>query len=150
MADRMQDLIRERTTAALKAGDATTVATLRMLTAAIVLREKEVGHDLDEDEIREVAAKEVKKRTESIEAFTDAGRTELADKEAAERAVLEPYAPARLDEAEVDAIIDEVIASTGASEPGDMGRVMGAVMARAKGQVDGKAVQAKVRAKLGG
>jgi uncharacterized protein YqeY len=146
----MQDLIRERTTAALKAGDATTVATLRMLTAAIVLREKEVGHDLDEDEIRDVAAKEVKKRTESIEAFTGAGRTELADREAAERAVLEPYAPARLDEAEVDAIIDEVIAATGASEPGDMGKVMGQVMARAKGQVDGKAVQAKVRAKLGG
>lgn len=145
-----KDQIRERTTAALKAGDKVTVGALRMLTAAIVNREKEIGHELSGDEIGEVATKEVKKRTESIEAFTAAGRTELADKEAAERAVLQEYAPAQLDEAAVDALIDEAIAATGASGPGDMGAVMGAVMGAAKGQTDGRAVQAKVRERLAG
>ena len=84
------------------------VGTLRLLSAAITNREKEVGHELDDDEVREVAAKEVKKRTEAIEAFAGAGRDELAEKESAERDVLRPYAPAQLDEAAVVAIVDEV------------------------------------------
>jgi hypothetical protein len=136
-------------TAALKAGDKTTVAALRMLWTAITNQEKEVRHDLDDDEVRLIAAKEVKKRTESIEAFEAAGREELAERERAERAVIEPYAPAQLTEAEVDAMIDEAIAATGATVPGDMGKVMGQVMGRAKGQVDGGLVQAKVKARLG-
>jgi uncharacterized protein YqeY len=107
-------------------------------------------HDLSDDEVREVAGKEVKKRTESIEAFDGAGRTELADKERAEREVLAAYAPAQLDEAVVDAIVDEAIASTGATSFKEIGKVMGAVMARAKGQVDGAIVQRKVQERLGG
>jgi hypothetical protein len=117
-----------------------------MLSAAITNREKEIGHPLSDDEVREVAGKEVKKRTESIEAFDGAGRTELADKERAERVVLVAYAPEQLSDADVDALIDEAIASSGATSP----KVMGAVMAKAKGRVDGSAVQAKVRQKLGG
>ncbi len=95
-------------------------------------------------------ASEVKKRTESIEAFDAAGRTELADKERAERAVLEPYAPAQLDDSAVEALIDEAFAATGASGPQDMGKVMGYVMGKAKGQVDGGAVQRKVKERLSG
>lgn len=148
----LKDQLQQEITAAMRSGDKLRLGALRMLSAAVTTREKDVLHDLSDDEVREVAAKEVKKRTESIEAFTAAGRRELADKEAAERDILAPYAPAELSEAEVDAIVEEVVTATGASAPQDFGRVMGAVMAaaKAKGQVDGATVQAKVRARLGG
>jgi uncharacterized protein len=142
--------VREEMTAALMARDKVRLGALRMLLAAITNREKEIGHPLSDDQVREVAGKEVKKRTESIEAFDAAGRTELADKERAERDVVAAFAPEQLSDAEVNALIDDAIASSGATSPKEMGKVMGAVMAKAKGRVDGSAVQAKVRAKLGG
>lgn len=145
-----KEQLRAEITGAMKAGDKVRVGALRMLLASVVNREKEAGgHELSDDEVREVAAKEVKKRTEAIEAFEAAGRDELATKERAEREILQAYAPAQLDVAAVDALIDEAFAATGASVPSDMGRVMGMVMAKAKGQVDGSVVQAKVRARLG-
>jgi uncharacterized protein YqeY len=140
--------VREQMTAALRAGDKVRLGALRMLSAAITNREKEVLHELEDDEVREVAAREVKRRSESIEAFESAGRAELADKERAERDVLQPFAPARLSDAEVDALIDRAISSTGATSMADMGKVMGAVMATAKGKADGSVVQAKVRERL--
>jgi uncharacterized protein YqeY len=141
--------IHDEITASLKAGEKVKLGALRMLSAAITNREKELGHALTDDEVREVAGKEVKKRTESIEAFDGAGRTELADKERVEREIVAVYAPEQLSDAEVDAIVEDAIASTGATSPKEMGKVMGAVMAKAKGRVDGSVVQAKVRAKLG-
>lgn len=149
MTASLKDRLHEEMTAALKAGERTRLGALRMLAAAITNKEKEVLHDLSDDEVREVAGKEVKKRTESIEAFEGAGRQELADKERAERDVLAAYAPEQLSEAKVDAIVDEAIASTGATSIKEFGKVMGAVMATAKGKVDGSVVQQKVRAKLG-
>jgi uncharacterized protein YqeY len=145
----LKEQVRARTTDALKAGNKVTVGTLRLLSAAITNREKDVGHELTDDEVREVAGKEVKKRAESIEAFDAAGRAELADKERAERAVLEPYAPAQLDAGAVDALIDEAFAATGATGPQDMGKVMGFIMGKAKGQIDGGLVQRKVKERLG-
>jgi uncharacterized protein YqeY len=142
--------VREQMTAALRAGDKVRLGALRMLSAAITNREKEVLHELDDDEVREVAAREVKKRAESIEAFESAGRTELADKERAEREVLQPFAPEQLSDEAVDALIDQAISSTGSSSMGDMGKVMGAVMATAKGKADGSVVQAKVKERLSG
>jgi uncharacterized protein len=139
----------EEMTAALKAGERVRLGALRMLFAAITNREKEVRRELSDDEVREVAGKEVKKRLESIEAFESAGRLELAEKERAEREVLEVYAPEQLDEAAVDALIDEALASTGATSVKEMGKVMGAVMSKAKGGVDGTVVQRKVRERLG-
>lgn len=140
--------------AAMKSGDKVRLGALRMFLAAIKNKEVEgaSARELSDDEIRQVAAKEVKKRSESIEAFDRAGRDELAAKERAEREVLEPYAPPQVDEAAVDALVDEAIAATGATSVKEMGTVMGAVMAKAKalGQVDGAVVQAKVRARLGG
>jgi uncharacterized protein YqeY len=138
----------EEMTAALRAGERVRLGALRMFVAAITNREKELRRELSDDEVREVAAKEVKKRLESIEAFESAGRLELAEKERAEREVLEPYAPAQLDETAVDAMIDEAIASTGATSVKEMGKVMGAVMGKAKGAVDGTVVQRKVRERL--
>ena len=149
MGTSLKDQVKSQTTVALKSGDKVAVGALRMLSAAITNREKDVGHELSDDEVREVATKEVKKRTESIEAFEAAGRTELVEKERAERDVLEPYAPARLDEGAVDALIDEAFATTGASGPQDMGKVMGFIMGKAKGQVDGGMVQRKVKERLG-
>lgn len=135
---------------ALKAGDKIRLGALRMLSAAITNREKEVRRELSDDEVRDVAVREVKRRTESIEAFEKGGRADLVQKETTEREVLNAYAPAPLSDAEVDALIDEAFAATGASGPGDVGKVMGFVMGKAKGKVDGTAVQARVRARLGG
>ena len=142
--------VHEQMTGALRAGEKVRLGALRMLAASITNREKEVMHELSDDEVREVAGKEVKRRTESIEAFGSAGRTELAEKERAERDVLQPFAPEQLSDAEVDALIDDAISATGATSMQEMGNVMGAVMASAKGRVDGSVVQRKVRERLAG
>ena len=135
---------------ALRAGDKIRLGALRMLSAAITNREKEVRHELSDDEAREVAVREVKRRTESIEAFERGGRADLVQKETTEREILNAYAPEPLSDAEVDALIEEAIAATGASGSREMGKVMGFVMGKAKGKVDGTAVQARVRARLEG
>ena len=138
----------EEMTAALRAGERVRLGALRMFVAAITNREKELRRELSDDEVREVAAKEVKRRLESIEAFESAGRLELAERERAEREVLEPYAPEQLDEAAIDALIDDAIASTGATSVKEMGKVMGAVMPRVGGRADGARVSRVVREKL--
>jgi uncharacterized protein YqeY len=135
-------------TDAMKARDKVSVSTLRMLTSAIRYKEDELGHDLSDDEVRDVAAKEVKKRTEAADAFRQAGRTELATNEEAEREILVPYAPERLPDEAVDALVEDAIAATGATSMKEMGKVMGVVMGKAKGQVDGGVVQEKVKARL--
>jgi uncharacterized protein YqeY len=149
VTETLKDRLRGEITDALRAGDKVRLSALRMLSAAVTNREKELRHELSDDELREVAGREVKKRVEAIEAFDGAGRTELADKERAERIAIEGYAPSQLDEAKVDALIDEAFAATGATGPQDLGAVMGFVMGRAKGQVDGSAVQRKVRERFG-
>jgi uncharacterized protein YqeY len=142
--------VRRDMTEAMRSGDRIRLGALRLLATAITNREKELLHDLDDDEVREVAAKEVKKRAESIEAFESAGRDDLVERERAERDVLRAFAPEPLDEAAVEVLIDEAMAATGASSMADLGKVMGAVMGRAKGRVDGGVVQTKVRERLGG
>ena len=134
---------------ALRAGEKVRLGALRMLSAAVTNREKEVRHELSDDEVREVAAKEVKKRGESIEAFEGAGRRELADRERAEREAIAGYAPEMLSDDEVDALVDEALAATGATSEKELGAVMGFIMGRAKSRVDGKVVQERVRARLG-
>jgi uncharacterized protein YqeY len=136
--------------AAMKAQEKVRLGALRLLTAAVKNREVELRHELSDEEFVEVALREVKRRREAIEAYERAGRQDRADLEREEQRTLEAYVPAGLPEAEVDALIDEAIAVTGASGPGDLGKVMGQVMAKAKGRADGKAVQEKVRARLSG
>jgi uncharacterized protein YqeY len=149
VAETLKEQLRGEITAALRAGDKVRLSALRMLSAAVTNREKEVMRELSDDELRAVAGKEVKKRDESIDAFDGAGRTELADKEREELTAITPYAPAQLGEAQVDALIDEAFAATGATGPQDLGAVMGFVMGRAKGQVDGSIVQRRVKERLG-
>ncbi|HEY7400914.1 MAG TPA: GatB/YqeY domain-containing protein [Actinomycetota bacterium] len=138
--------------AALRAGDKVRLSALRMLLAAVKNKEVEGARarELTDDEIREVAQKEVKKRGDSIEAFEAAGRSELAERERAEAEVLVAYAPEQLSGDEVDALVDEALAATGATSVREMGKVMGFVMGKAKGRVDGGLVQAKVRERLEG
>jgi uncharacterized protein YqeY len=144
LKDRLAGEIRD----ALKAGERVRLGALRMLSAAVTNREKEVGHALSDDEVRVVAAREVKKRGEAIEAFEGADRPELVDKERAEREAIEGYAPTPMSEEEIEALIDEAVAATGASAERDLGKVMGSVMAQARGRVDGSVVQRKVRDRL--
>jgi len=141
--------VREEMNAALKSGEKIRLGALRLLLAAITNREKELLRELSDDEVREVAGKEVKKRGESIEAFDGAGRTELADKERAERDVIAGYAPEQLCEDEIDALVDRAIAETGATSMKEMGAVMRSVMGASKGRIDGTLVQQKVRTRLG-
>jgi uncharacterized protein YqeY len=136
---------------AMRKHDAVRLGTLRMLKAAIVNREVERGRGLDETESLQVVASLVKQRRDSIEQFTKGGRQDLADKEAAEIAILEAYLPPAADPAAIDRAVSEAIAETGATSPKDMGRVMKAVMAKLANQtVDGKAVNERVRQKLAG
>jgi uncharacterized protein len=135
---------------ALKSRQKIRLSALRMLSAAVTNREVEVGRPLTDAEFVEVAAREVKRRKEAVEAFAGAGRPDRADTEREEQRVLEGFVPAGLSDAETESLIDEAISATGAGGPGDLGKVMGYIMGKAKGRVDGKAVQAQVRARLGG
>ena len=131
--------------------DAIRLSTLRMLKAALMNREIERGHALDDSESQQVVASLVKQRRDSIEQFTNGGRQELADKEQSEIVVLEAYLPPAADPAAVEQAVVEAIAETGAASPKDTGRVMKAAMARLAGQsVDGKTVSDLVRKKLTG
>jgi uncharacterized protein YqeY len=124
---------------------------LRMLKAALMNREIERGHALDENDGRQVVVSLVKQRRDSIEQFTKGGRQDLADKEAAEIQVLESYLPPAADPAAVDQAVAEAIAETGAASARDVGRVMKTAMAKLAGHsIDGKAVNELVRRKLGG
>jgi uncharacterized protein YqeY len=136
-------------TEAMKAKDAPRLVALRMLKAAFMNREVERGRPLDETEARQVVSALVKQRRDSIEQFTKGGRTDLADKEAAEIVILEGYLPPAIDTVELETAVDAAIASTGATSAKDMGKVMKAVMATLAGKtVDGKAVNELVRRKL--
>ena len=136
---------------AMRKHDAVRLSTLRMLKAALMNREIERGHALDETESRQVVASLVKQRKDSIEQFTNGGRLELAAKEQAEIGVLEGYLPAAADPAAVEDAVVAAIQETGATSAKDMGRVMKAAMARLAGQtVDGKTVNELVRKKLSG
>jgi uncharacterized protein YqeY len=123
---------------ALKSGDKVRVAILRMVKSAIKNREIEKGESLGDDEIEGVFRSFVKRAKESIEQFSAAGRTDLVEKEKSELAIIQEYLPRQLSEDETREIIRSVIAETGAAGPRDMGKVMKAVMAKGKGQIDGK------------
>jgi uncharacterized protein YqeY len=134
---------------AMRKHDPVRLTALRMLKAALMNREAERGRALDEGESLQVVTALVKQRKDSIEQFTNGGRQDLADKEAAEIRVLEAYLPAPADPAAIDQAVTDAIAETGATSPKDMGRVMKAAMAKLAGQsVDGKAVNELVRQKL--
>ena len=122
---------------AMRAKAADRLGTIRMLISSLQNKQIDLKRDLTEADIVSVLATEAKKRREASESFRDNGREELADKEDYELTVIEGYLPAQLNEDDVAAIIDEIMASTGATAKSDMGKVMGPLMSLIKGQFDG-------------
>jgi len=137
-------------TSAMKAKDAPRLSALRMLKAAVMNKEVEKGRSLEDSEVLQVVASLVKQRRDSIEQFSNAGRTDLVDKEAGEIGILEAYLPPAVPVEEIDAAVAAAIAESGATSAKDMGKVMKAVMPKLAGRnVDGRAVNEAVRRKLG-
>lgn len=135
---------------AMRAGDAERTQTLRMAMAAAHNVKIARGRDLTDEEVVDVLAKQVKQRRESIAMFRDGGREERAAAEEAEAAILAEFLPQQLTEAEIGTLVRQAIAESGASAPGDMGRVMGLVAPRTKGRADGRMVSEVVRRLLTG
>ena len=125
----------------IKQGNSLEVSVLRMSSAALHNAKIAKGGELNEEEELEVLSREAKKRRESIEAYEKAGREELADKERKELKILEEYLPDQLSREELENIVRETIDEVGAKSKSDMGRVMGAVMAKVKGRADGSKVK---------
>jgi uncharacterized protein YqeY len=139
---------------AMKAKDKVRLETLRSIKKVILEKETTVrpsGQDeLTEEQELEVLTQLAKQRKDSVEQYQKAGREDLAGQESQELAIIEEYLPKQLSDAEVEAIIDDLIAQTGASSPKDMGKVMGPAMKQLKGRADGSKVQSIVKAKLSG
>jgi uncharacterized protein YqeY len=146
---KLVDQIAKDMTEAMKAREAVRLSALRMLKAALMNGEVAKGRALEEPEAQQVLASLLKQRRDSIEQFTTAGRIDLVDKEKAELAILEHYAPPAVSAADLEQAVDAAIKETGAARVKDMGRVMKAVMAALAGRsVDGKIVNELVRRKL--
>jgi len=135
---------------AMRAKEAERLGTIRLLLAAMKQKEVDERIELDDAAVVGVIDKMIKQRKDSIAAFTQAGRTELADKEAAEVVVLEAYLPQRLGADEIAAEVKAILAELGASGPGDMGKVMGAAKQRLAGKAEMGQVSAAVKAALAG
>jgi len=148
---RLLDRIQNDMTAAMKARDEARLSALRLIKAALKRHEVDTGKPLDEQTELKVLNTLVKQRQEAIEMFRKGGRNDLADKEEAERKIIESYMPAEATEAEMDAAVEAAIGETGATSPKQMGAVMKAAQAKLAGKrVDGKALSEKVRARLAG
>ncbi|GAA1651828.1 GatB/YqeY domain-containing protein [Kribbella alba] len=150
----MKQRLHDDMTAALKARDEIRKSTLRMALTAVTKAEvagKE-ARELSDPEIMEVLTAEAKKRRESVTAYRDAGRDELADKEQAEADILAEYLPEQLTAEEIAALVTDTIEATGAAElgPRGIGKVMGALQPKVKGKADGGAVSAEVKRQLAG
>ena len=133
---------------AMRARDEERTSTLRLTLAALRSAEKELGRALKEDEELQVLQRERKRRTEAAEAFRGGGRDERADLEERELAVIEEFMPEPLGEDELERIVDDAIAETGATSLRDLGRVMADVMPQVAGRADGSTVSQFVREKL--
>jgi uncharacterized protein YqeY len=145
----LKEKIQEDMKAAMRSGEKDRLGAIRMILAAIKQREVDERISLDDAQVLAVLEKMIKQRNESITQFTAGQRPDLVAKESAELALLQAYMPARMSDAEVDALIAEAIAATGASSIKDMGKVMGLVKAKAQGRADMGALSARVKAKLG-
>ena len=134
---------------AMRSGQKDTLATIRLVLAAIKQREVDERIQLDDTQVLIVLEKMIKQRKESIAQFESGGRPDLVAKESAEITVLQAYMPAQLSDADLDALIAEAIASTGASSIKDMGKAMAIVKQKAQGKADMGTVSSKLKAKLG-
>jgi uncharacterized protein len=146
LTERIQDDMK----AAMRAGEKVRLGTIRMILAGIKQREVDERIQLDDAQVMSVLEKMIKSRKESLVHFESGGRADLIAKEAAEIILIQSYLPAQLSDAEIDALIAEAIAGTGATTVKDMGKAMGAIKSKAQGKVDMAVVGAKLKAKLSG
>ena len=150
----LKDRISEDIKTAMKAKDKLRLETVRSIKKVIIEDESTVrgkGQDaLTAEQELAILTRLAKQRKDAIAQYTDAKREDLAEKEAAELAIIEEYLPAQMSDEEIEAVIDGLIAKTGASSAKDMGKVMGPAMKELKGRADGAKVQALVKAKLAG
>ncbi len=147
----LNERIEKEYIAAYKAKEQLKLDVLRLLKTAaknVLVEQRRSSGSLDDNEMMDVILRQAKQRQDSITQYREAGRDDLADREAAELEVLQEYLPTMLTEDELQAVITKAIADTEAKTPQDMGKVMNAIMAEYKGRVDGKALSAKVRASL--
>jgi uncharacterized protein YqeY len=142
--------ITEDMKAAMRSGEKERLGVIRMVTAAIKQREVDERVTLDDGQILAVLEKMIKQRKESVAQFEAGHRPDLVAKETAEITLLQGYLPSPLTEAEVDAMVGDAIAATGAASVKDMGKVMGIIKGKAQGRADMAVVGAKIKAKLGG
>jgi uncharacterized protein YqeY len=140
----LRERLQDDTTAAMRSGDALRRDVLRMVNNSIYNTEKSKRITLSDDDVLGVLTREVKTRRESIDAFRKGGREDLATKEEAEIAILSEYLPQALGDAELQALVDEGIAATGATSARDLGKVMGWLSPRTRGRADGKVVSGLV------
>ncbi len=134
----------------MRSGEKERLGVIRMITSAIKQREVDERISLDDAQVTSVLEKMIKQRKESVAQFQAGNRQDLADKESAEITLLQTYLPAQLSDAELDLLIGEAVASTGAASIKDMGKVMAIIKTKAQGRADMGAVGAKIKAKLGG
>ena len=146
----LRDQLNEDIKASMKAREAERLAALRLMLSAVKQREVDERITLDDTGVIGVVEKMIKQRKDSIAQFEKAARQDLADKEKYEISVLQGYLPQQLSPAEVEAIVDEAVAATGAKGAADMGKVMGVVKPRVAGKADMGKVSALVKAKLAG
>jgi uncharacterized protein len=146
----LKETLQQDMKAAMRAADKRRLGVIRLINAAIKQREVDERIDLDDSQVIVVLDKMAKQRRESIEQYEKAGREDLAEQEHFELEVLKTYLPEQLDEAEIDAMIAEAIAATGAQSVKDMGKVMGQLKARLAGRADMGAVSGKIKARLSG
>jgi uncharacterized protein YqeY len=145
----LRERITEDMKSAMRAGDKERLGTIRLALAAIKQREVDERITLDDPQVLGVLEKMIKQRREAITQFASGGRADLVTKETAEIDVLQAYLPAQMNPAEIDALIAEAIAATGAASIKDMGKVMAAVKPKAQGRADMGAVSARIKQKLG-
>jgi uncharacterized protein len=146
----LKERITDDMKAAMRSGEKERLGVIRMITAAIKQREVDERIMLDDAQVLSVLEKMIKQRKESLVAFQAGNRQDLVDKENAEITLLQTYMPSQLSSAEIDSLISEAVAATGASSIKDMGKVMGLIKAKAQGRADMASVGAKIKAKLGG
>jgi uncharacterized protein YqeY len=146
----LKERITDDMKAAMRAGEKERLGVIRMITSAIKQREVDERIALDDTQVLSVLEKMIKQRKESLVQFQAGNRQDLVEKEAAEIALLQGYLPSQLSDAELDSLITEAIASTGAASIKDMGKVMAIIKGKAQGRADMAAVGAKIKAKLGG
>jgi uncharacterized protein YqeY len=144
----LKERITDDMKAAMRSGEKERLGVIRMITSAIKQREVDERITLDDTQVLSVLEKMIKQRKESLAMFQAGNRQDLVDKESSEITLLQGYLPTQLSDADLDALIAEAVASTGAASIKDMGKVMGIIKGKAQGRADMAAVGAKIKARL--